>query len=99
MKGKSDYASFPLSDAGLSTLMNEINRRDGFYVICEPYGGAIADIMPDSTAFAHRSSLFCLEYVSEWIILTKLPAPREMRDSMTPCGPTFPVLPVRRDLT
>jgi len=89
MKGKSDYASFPLSDAGLSTLMNEINRRDGFYVFCDPYGGAIADITPDSAAFAHRRhSLFCLQYVSEWINSNDTPQRlREMRefyDTMRP---------------
>jgi FAD/FMN-containing dehydrogenase len=82
MKGKSDYASLPLNDAGLSILMNEINRRNVTYVICDPYGGAIADITPDSTAFAHRRhSLFCLQYVSEWANSNEAPQRlSEMRD-------------------
>jgi len=66
MKGKSDYATSPLPDAGLSTLMNEINRRAGVYVICDSYGGAIAGTAPDGTAFAHRSALYCIQYGSTW---------------------------------
>jgi hypothetical protein len=66
MKGKSDYATSPLSDAGLSTLMNEINRRGGVYVICDSYGAAIASTAPNRTAFAHRSALYCVQYGSSW---------------------------------
>jgi FAD/FMN-containing dehydrogenase len=66
MKGKSDYATSPLSDAGLSTLMSEINRRGSVYVICDSYGGAIASTAPDATAFAHRSALYCIQYGSTW---------------------------------
>jgi hypothetical protein len=53
MKGKSDYATSPLPDAGLSTLMSEINRRGSVYVICDSYGGSIASVAPDATAFTH----------------------------------------------
>ncbi len=66
MKGKSDYATSPLSDAGLSTLVNEISRRSSIYVICDSYGGAIASTAPDATAFAHRSALYCIQYGSSW---------------------------------
>ena len=66
MKGKSDYATSPLTDVGLSTLMNEISRQGDIYVICDSYGGAIATPSPDATAFAHRSELFCLQYGSTW---------------------------------
>jgi hypothetical protein len=62
MKGKSDYVTSPLSDAGLSTLMNEINRHGSVYVICDSYGGAIGNAGPDATAFAHRSALYCIQY-------------------------------------
>ena len=67
MKGKSDYATAPLSDAGLATLMNAISRKADIYVICDAYGGAIAAPAADATAFAHRKgTLFCLQYGSDW---------------------------------
>jgi Berberine and berberine like len=66
MKGKSDYATSPFSDAGLSTLMSEVNRRGSIYVICDSYGGSIASVAPDATAFAHRSALYCIQYGSSW---------------------------------
>ena len=67
MKGKSDYATSPLSDAGLSTLMNELSTSSGIYVICDSYGGAIANTTADATAFAHRKgTLYCLQYGSNW---------------------------------
>jgi hypothetical protein len=66
MKGKSDYATSPLSNTGLSTLMDEINRRGSVYVICDSYGGAIASTAPDATAFAHRGALYCIQYGSSW---------------------------------
>jgi len=67
MKGKSDYATSPLTDEGLSTLMNGVSRAGDNYVICDSYGGAIANIAPDATAFAHRSgTLYCLQYGSTW---------------------------------
>jgi FAD/FMN-containing dehydrogenase len=66
MKGKSDYATSPFSDAGLSMLMSEVNRRGSVYVICDSYGGSIASVAPDATAFAHRSALYCIQYGSSW---------------------------------
>jgi FAD/FMN-containing dehydrogenase len=67
MKGKSDYASAPLSDAGLAALMNEISQRSDIYVICDAYGGAVANAASSATAFVHRSgTLFCLQYGSAW---------------------------------
>ncbi len=67
MKGKSDYATSPITDAGLSVLMNEVSLRKGIYVICDAYGGAIAGTAPDATAFPHRSNtLFCVQYGSNW---------------------------------
>jgi FAD/FMN-containing dehydrogenase len=67
MKGKSDYANAPLSDAGLSTLMNRVSSSSGIYVICDTYGGAISDTAVNATAFAHRAgTLYCMQYGSEW---------------------------------
>lgn len=66
MKGKSDYATSAISDAGLATLTGELSRREGIYVICDSYGGAIAAIAPNATAFAHRKELYCIQYGSTW---------------------------------
>jgi FAD/FMN-containing dehydrogenase len=67
MKGKSDYATIPLSDDGLAALMNGIIRSSGMYVVCDAYGGAMAKVAPEATAFAHRDgTLFCLQYGSVW---------------------------------
>jgi hypothetical protein len=67
MKGKSDYATSPLTDEGLLALMNEVSTKTGIYVVCDAYGGAIANPASDATAFAHRSdALFCIQYGSSW---------------------------------
>jgi hypothetical protein len=68
MKGKSDYATAPMTDGGLSALMNQIVSRTGIYVICDSYGGAIANTAFDATAFAHRGgTLYCIQYGSDWV--------------------------------
>ena len=67
MKGKSDYATSPLSDTGLTALMNAVSTSVGIYVICDSYGGTIANTAADATAFAHRNgTLYCLQYGSDW---------------------------------
>ena len=67
MKGKSDYATSPLTDAGLMALMNAVSASLGIYVICDSYGGTIANTAADATAFAHRNgTLYCLQYGSDW---------------------------------
>jgi hypothetical protein len=67
MKGKSDYATSPLTDAGLTALMNAVSTSVGVYVICDSYGGTIANTAADATAFAHRNgTLYCLQYGADW---------------------------------
>jgi hypothetical protein len=67
MKGKSDYVTSPLSAEGLSTLMQQISGKTDIYVICDSYGGAVADTAVGATAFAHRAgTLFCIQYGSDW---------------------------------
>jgi hypothetical protein len=62
MKGKSDYATSPMSDAGLLALMNGVGTAN-IFAICDSYGGAIANTAPDATAFARRKgTLYCLQY-------------------------------------
>jgi FAD/FMN-containing dehydrogenase len=67
MKGKSDYVTSPLSDAGLAALMDAISKKSDVYVICDAYGGAIATPSADATAFAHRKgTLYCMQYGAAW---------------------------------
>jgi FAD/FMN-containing dehydrogenase len=83
MKGKSDYATSPLTDNGLSALMNEVNTRTSIYVICDAYGGAVTSAAPDATAFAHRGdTLFCIQYGSNWTNLSDTP---QRLDDMRQC--------------
>jgi FAD/FMN-containing dehydrogenase len=67
MKGKSDYATKAVSDDGLNVFMTGLARSIPKYVICDAYGGSLAEVAPDATAFSHRGgTLFCLQYGSVW---------------------------------
>jgi FAD/FMN-containing dehydrogenase len=67
MKGKSDYVTSPLSDAGLAALMTAIGKKSDIYVVCDAYGGTIATPAADATAFAHRTgTLFSMQYAASW---------------------------------
>jgi FAD/FMN-containing dehydrogenase len=67
MKGKSDYATSPFPDEGLDVFMTGLAESLPKYVVCDAYGGALAETATDATAFAHRKgTLFCLQYGSVW---------------------------------
>jgi FAD/FMN-containing dehydrogenase len=67
MKGKSDYATMPISDQGLDVFMTGLARGLPKYVVCDPYGGSLAETGAAATAFVHRGgTLFCLQYGSVW---------------------------------
>jgi FAD/FMN-containing dehydrogenase len=67
MKGKSDYVIEPMSDDGIITLMTRLSEIPNIMVICDPYGGAISDVQPNESAFAHRAgTLFGMQYVTDW---------------------------------
>ena len=68
-KCKSDYILSPLSDDGIATLIAGLRKlpADAIVPICDAYGGAVADVAPDATAFAHRAgTLYCIQYYSSW---------------------------------
>jgi FAD/FMN-containing dehydrogenase len=68
MKGKSDYVAKPMSDAGIETLMSGLLRppANAIVVICDAYGGAIADVAANDTAFPHRRGvLYSLQYYAQ----------------------------------
>jgi berberine-like enzyme len=62
--------------------MNEVDAKKTIYVICDAYGGAIADVAADSTAFARRKgTLFSIQYGSQWSSPADAPARlADMRD-------------------
>jgi FAD/FMN-containing dehydrogenase len=75
-KCKSDYVMSPLSDDGIATLIDGLRRlpANAIVPICDAYGGAVADIAPDATAFAHRTgTLYCIQYYSSWAAAADTP--------------------------
>lgn len=66
MKGKSDLIFSPLSDTGLTTLLDGILAFNPGVAtaILDGYGGAIGRVAADATAFAHRATLFSIQYYS-----------------------------------
>jgi FAD/FMN-containing dehydrogenase len=68
-KCKSDYVLSPLSDDGIATLIAGLRKlpANAIVPICDSYGGAVADVAPDATAFAHRAGTrYCIQYYSSW---------------------------------
>ena len=68
-KCKSDYVVSPLSDAAIRTLIDGLMKLPAGAIvpICDAYGGAVADVAADATAFAHRAgTLYCIQYYSSW---------------------------------
>jgi FAD binding domain/Berberine and berberine like len=72
-KGKSDYVNTPLSNAGLTTLLNgletsqESTSLGGAALIIDASGGAINRVHPAETAFVHRNALYSIQYFSSWV--------------------------------
>jgi len=68
-KCKSDYVLTPLSDDAISTLVAGLRKlpANAIVPICDAYGGAVADVAPDATAFPRRAgTLYCIQYYSSW---------------------------------
>jgi FAD/FMN-containing dehydrogenase len=69
---RSDYIDAPLAAAGVEVLLSSIEKRASSYrlvggsVLFDAYGGVINRVAPADTAFVHRSSLACLQYVAPW---------------------------------
>ena len=69
MKGKSDYVLNGLSNDGIGALMEVLRRIPVGHVValCDAYGGMVANVAADATAFPHRGpSTFCIQYYSSW---------------------------------
>jgi FAD/FMN-containing dehydrogenase len=68
MKGKSDYVAAPMSDPGIDTLLDGLGRlpANAITIICDAYGGAIADVAVADTAFPHRRGvLYSMQYYAQ----------------------------------
>jgi FAD/FMN-containing dehydrogenase len=68
-KGKSDYVVDGLSQDGIDALLTQLVQAapSRVIVICDAYGGAIADVGAADTAFPYRNpSTYCIQYYSQW---------------------------------
>ena len=67
-QAKSDYVSKPLPTAARQLLVNAVQQKQGQpgsgAILFDSYGGAIAHVAPDATAFVHRQELFCIQYLA-----------------------------------
>ena len=74
-KDKSDVLLAPLNDDGIAVLLDAVqNMPDDFTLIFQPYGGAIARVSPEQTAFVYRKALGCIQYDLTWNHGEKTPA-------------------------
>ncbi|QPF85441.1 FAD-binding oxidoreductase [Bradyrhizobium genosp. L] len=69
MKAKSDYVLTPLAASGIAAMMAAVAPlpSGAIALLCDSYGGKIADIAPDATAFPRRAGTqFCIQYYASW---------------------------------
>jgi hypothetical protein len=76
-KAKSDYVLTPLDSAAIHDMMAAVASVPvgGIVLLCDAYGGKIADVASDATAFVHRAGTqYCIQYYSEWLRAADTPA-------------------------
>ena len=69
MKAKSDYVLTPLASDGIEAMMAAVAPivPGGIVLLCDSYGGRIADVAADATAFPRRAGTqYCIQYFSSW---------------------------------
>jgi FAD/FMN-containing dehydrogenase len=68
MKGKSDYVVEPLSELGISMLLDGLQKAPAeIAVLFDSYGGAINRVASDATAFVHRGKTkYLIQYYVQW---------------------------------
>ena len=69
--GKSDYVAKPFPAAAVRTIQRALESRQASghgsgALVMDSYGGAIARVAPDATAFVHRSPLHSIQYLAYW---------------------------------
>lgn len=68
MKAKSDYVLTPLI-SGIRDMLAAVAAVPvgGIVLLCDSYGGKIADVATDATAFPRRAGThYCIQYYSSW---------------------------------
>jgi FAD/FMN-containing dehydrogenase len=68
MKGKSDYVVEPMTEQGISALLDGLQKAPGgIAVLFDSYGGAINKMASDATAFVHRGKTkYLIQYFIQW---------------------------------
>ena len=67
MKAKSDYVLTPLTTDAIAAMMSAVNAVSGVALLCDGYGGKIAEVAATDTAFPRRAGTqFCIQYYSSW---------------------------------
>ena len=68
MKGKSDYVTDAMTDQGILTLLNALQKAAvPIAVLLDTYGGEINKVASDATAFVHRGKTrYSIQYYKEW---------------------------------
>jgi FAD/FMN-containing dehydrogenase len=66
MKAKSDYVLRPLTSDAIKAMMGATAEVSGVSLLCDAYGGKIADVAAADTAFPRRAGTqFCIQYYSQ----------------------------------
>jgi hypothetical protein len=91
MKAKSDYVLSPLGPAAIQAMMSAVAAVPvgGIALLCDAYGGKIADVAADATAFPRRAGTTPNGRARP----TPPPILRTSRRSTPRCGPTCPARP------
>ncbi|GAA1008562.1 FAD-binding oxidoreductase [Acrocarpospora pleiomorpha] len=63
---KSHLAYSPLGDAGIRALLAQVAKAGRHTVLLDAFGGAIARVRPDATAFPHRKALYSVQYYAHF---------------------------------
>ena len=69
MKAKSDYVLAPLPSSAIHDMLAAIAAvpTGAVVLLCDSYGGRIADVATDATAFPRRAGTqYCIQYFSSW---------------------------------
>ena len=69
MKAKSDYVLTPLSATAIHDMLAAVAAlpAGGVVLLCDAYGGKIADVAATDTAFPRRAGTqYCIQYYSSW---------------------------------
>jgi hypothetical protein len=77
MKAKSDYVVSALSSAAIGDMISAVAAlpAGAIALLCDAYGGAVAEVDVAATAFPHRhGSLYCIQYYASWSTAAETPA-------------------------